>query len=273
MVALALLAALASTLSLAAAAPTGALVERADTSACTTGSAIHIIVARGSNEAQGEGVLGQIATMVKSQLPGSTSEGIVYPATLIPYASSEAAGVSAMTSAIQSYTARCPSSRVAYLGYSQGAHIVGDTLCGSFGLFGRSSEDFSAIEALDASSDWQYEGLSDEEINAFSVDEPTLSERAISATANKNLVAILLTGDPTWVPGQSYNAGTSTRKGIFPRPSSGLQCLNAFASRTRSYCDANDSVCASGFSTLVHLSYVAKYGTQAATFIVNKARA
>lgn len=55
-----------------------------------------------------------------------------------------------------------------------------------------------------------------------------------------------MTGDPTWVPGQSYNAGTSTRQGIFPRPSSGLQCLNTFASRTRSYCDANDSVCASG---------------------------
>ncbi|GAA5911605.1 hypothetical protein JCM8208_005689 [Rhodotorula glutinis] len=246
MVALSLLAAIASTVSLAAAAPTSNLVERADTSACTTGSAVHIIVARGSNEAQGEGVLGQIATMVKSQLPGSTSEGIVYPATLIPYASSEAAG---------------------------GAHALGDTLCGSFGLFGRSTEDFSAIEALDASSDWQYEGLSDAEINAFSVDEPTLSERAISATANKNLVAILMTGDPTWVPGQSYNAGTSTRQGIFPRPSSGLQCLNTFASRTRSYCDANDSVCASGFSTLVHLSYVAKYGTQAAAFIVNKARA
>ncbi|GAA5926167.1 hypothetical protein JCM3775_005221 [Rhodotorula graminis] len=269
MVALSLLAAIASTLSLAAAAPTGNLVERADTSACTTGSAIHIIVARGSNEAQGEGVLGQIATMVKSQLPGSTSEGIVYPATLVPYASSEAAGVAALTNAIQSYTTRCPSSR-----YS-GAHAVGDTLCGSFGIFGRSNEDFDAIEALDASSDWKYEGLSDAEISAFSVDEPqsTLSERAISATANKNLVAILLTGDPTWVPGQSYNAGTSTRQGIFPRPSSGLQCLNTFASRTRSYCDANDSVCASGFSIAVHLSYVAKYGTEAATFVVNKARA
>lgn len=55
MVALSLLAALASTLSLAAAAPTSSLVERADTSACTTGTAVHIIVARGSNEAQGEG--------------------------------------------------------------------------------------------------------------------------------------------------------------------------------------------------------------------------
>lgn len=105
------------------------------------------------------GVLGQIATMVKSQLPGSTSEGIVCapvlspspslpaarlrpsptssnrgtlthgrcdtdPATLIPYASSEAAGVSAMTNAIQSYTARCPSSRLVLMGYSQVRHPV-----------------------------------------------------------------------------------------------------------------------------------------------------
>jgi len=57
-----------------------------------------------------------------------------------------------------------------------------------------------------------------------------------------------MTGDPTWVPGQAYNKGTSTRQGIFPRPSSGLQCLNGFASRLQSYCDANDSVCASASS-------------------------
>jgi len=41
------------------------------------------------------------------------------PATLYPYLSSEAAGVSAMTSLVQSYAARCPSSKIIVAGYSQ----------------------------------------------------------------------------------------------------------------------------------------------------------
>lgn len=54
MVALSLLALLASTCSLAAAAPALDLVAR-DSSACTTGNAVHIIVARASTELPGEG--------------------------------------------------------------------------------------------------------------------------------------------------------------------------------------------------------------------------
>lgn len=56
MVALSLLAALASTVSLAVAAPAPAqLAERADFSACTTGDAVHMIIARASTELPGEG--------------------------------------------------------------------------------------------------------------------------------------------------------------------------------------------------------------------------
>jgi acetylxylan esterase len=59
-------------------------------------SAVHIIVARASTEAQGEGIIGALATDVKKKVPGTTSEAVVYPAALAPYASSENKGVVAM---------------------------------------------------------------------------------------------------------------------------------------------------------------------------------
>jgi hypothetical protein len=99
------------------------LIKRVDSTvadssaACATG--IHMIVARASTEAPGEGIIGAVATMVKNAVPGSDSEAVVYPATLTSYTSSEASGVAAMTALIQAYVARCPSSKIALLGYSQ----------------------------------------------------------------------------------------------------------------------------------------------------------
>lgn len=52
-------------------------------------------------------------------------------------------------------------------------------------------------------------------------------------------------GDPSFTPGQSYDAGTSFTRGLFPRSSSGVQCLQGFADRIKSYCDIGDEFCAS----------------------------
>jgi hypothetical protein len=78
-----------------------------------------MIVARASTEQPGEGIIGAVATQVQQSVPGSDSEAVDYPATLNDYTFSESAGVSAMKSLIQSYVARCPSSKIALLGYSQ----------------------------------------------------------------------------------------------------------------------------------------------------------
>ncbi|KPV72292.1 carbohydrate esterase family 5 protein [Rhodotorula graminis WP1] len=272
MVAFSLLAALASVLSLSVAAPAAELVAR-DSSACVTGDAVHIIVARASTELPGEGIIGQVVTMIKSQLPGSTSEAVSYPATLYPYLSSEAAGVSAMTSLVQSYVARCgEGSRLILAGYSQGAQVVGDTLCGSSGLFGG----FSVPSGFGSStsSPWSFSGLSKRDLDSFNTStDDALAKRQLSSSISGNIVAAIQMGDPSFVPGQSFDAGTSRMRGLFPRSSSGVQCLQGFADRLRSYCDTGDEFCASGFSLAVHLSYVQRYGAEAAAFAVSRARA
>lgn len=85
--------------------------------ACAVG--VHMIVARGSQEAPGEGMIGAIATKVQQYIPGSDSEAVDYPATISNYSRSEASGVAAMHNMIHSYVERCPSSKIALLGYSQ----------------------------------------------------------------------------------------------------------------------------------------------------------
>jgi acetylxylan esterase len=85
----------------------------------TCASGVHMIVARASTEAPGEGIIGAVATQVQQSVPGSDSEAVDYPATLTDYLNSEASGVTAMTKLIQSYVARCPNSKIALLGYSQ----------------------------------------------------------------------------------------------------------------------------------------------------------
>lgn len=104
-----------------------------------------MIVARASTEAPGEGIIGAVATKVQQTVPGSDSEAVEYPATLTNYQSSEASGVAGMLSLIQSYTTKCPNSKIALLGYSQGAQVAGDVMCGT------SEAGFNATAPLDAS--------------------------------------------------------------------------------------------------------------------------
>lgn len=109
----------------------GASAQNSSTSACVTGQAVHMIIARASLEPAGTGIIGQVATQVQQQLPGSDLEAVDYPATLDNYPQSEAAGVAAMTTLATSYAARCPSSKLVLMGYSQGAQVTMDTLCGT----------------------------------------------------------------------------------------------------------------------------------------------
>jgi len=109
-------------------------VVRADNSssnatACATG--VHIIVARASTEKPGQGIIGAVASQVTDAVPGSDSEAVEYPATLTDYLASEASGVAAMQKLIESYATRCPSSKIALMGYSQGAQVAGDVMCGT----------------------------------------------------------------------------------------------------------------------------------------------
>lgn len=114
------------------------------TSACVTGDAVHMIIARASLEAPGTGIIGQVATQVQQQLPGSDLESVDYPATLDNYPQSEAAGVAAMTTLVTQYAARCPTSKLVLMGYSQGAQVTMDVLCGT------DMTNFNKTQPLDA---------------------------------------------------------------------------------------------------------------------------
>jgi pimeloyl-ACP methyl ester carboxylesterase len=100
-------------------------------SAITCATGLHMIVARGSTEAPGLGRIGVVAGNVSELVPGSSIDAVVYPATFDAYFLSEGTGVLAMTSMIKAYTAACPASKIALIGYSQGGQVAMDVVCGT----------------------------------------------------------------------------------------------------------------------------------------------
>lgn len=99
------------------------------TTNCSTG--VHIICTRASTEAPGPGIIGAIANRVAAQIPNSDIVSTEYPALLNPYIDSETAGVTALNKLLNDYTTSCPCSKVVLMGYSQGAQVTADVLCGA----------------------------------------------------------------------------------------------------------------------------------------------
>ncbi|KAB8273941.1 Alpha/Beta hydrolase protein [Aspergillus minisclerotigenes] len=141
---------------------------------------VHMIVARQSTSWPGEGRMKELADHIKQQLPSSDSEALQYPAygDIWRYRSSVFTGDKAMVTAITTYTSHFPDSKIVLLGYSQGAHIIGDILCGSI-----VERDFPAI--------------------------PPIEDRL-----GKRIVAAVSMGDPTFIPGLPYDFGTSKHTGV-----------------------------------------------------------
>ncbi|PGH13978.1 hypothetical protein AJ80_06118 [Polytolypa hystricis UAMH7299] len=194
---------------------------------------VHIITARASTERAGEGIIGSVASNIVRANPGTTRDSVDYPALLFPYASSSSQGVSALTEQLTDFVNQCPDSKVVLLGYSQGAHVIGDTLCGGGGVAGIGS-----------------------------------ATPPISTEVSDKVAAIIMMGDPRHIVDAPFNVGTSRKDGLFPRLDP--QSCDSFADRMQSFCDSGDTFCDSGFNTLVHLGYVTKYGNQAAAFVNGK---
>jgi len=107
-----------------------------NTSTTTECSEVHIIVDRATGEPPSQGVIGTLATLISSRIPGTTVEWIDYPAVLVPYDQSTDTGIRMTKEAIRDYANRCPNAKIVLLGYSQGAQVVGDVLCGGGGAIG-----------------------------------------------------------------------------------------------------------------------------------------
>ncbi|KAL8381888.1 hypothetical protein RB595_005911 [Gaeumannomyces hyphopodioides] len=185
---------------------------------------VHVIVARASEEAPGPGFLRKVAEDVVSKIPGSDFVSVDYPAKLSDYKASQKAGLVAMSALINDYTAACPDGKVVLMGYSQGAHIAADIVCGA------------SEETFDQAS-------------------------AISDDKSSKIAAVVMMGDPSRNATAPFNQGNATKDGVFPRKN--IAGCGAMASRMVSYCSAGDMFCDSGNDLGIHLTYADTQGTAA----------
>ncbi|KND87502.1 Acetylxylan esterase 2 [Tolypocladium ophioglossoides CBS 100239] len=210
------------------------LAAAQNTAVCAPG--LHIVVARGTGEPQGAGVTGLLADRIAAQVQGSAVAPLDYPATFTDpnYDASVAAGTKAMQAALDNYTAACPGAKVAVMGYSQGAHLSMDAICGGAG------------DGFD-----------------------TAAPLAVSEV-DGNVVAIVLFGDPTHRANTTYDRGTSIKNGVFQRSNASVAACTRYADRLVSYCDTGDVYFDAGQDKKVHSSYVQKYGDDIVEYVVAK---
>ncbi|KAH8197455.1 hypothetical protein TruAng_008386 [Truncatella angustata] len=216
-----------------------------DNDNCPTG--VHIVGVRGTLEKPGFGALQEIVDDLLKELPGSDSFPIDYPASGIvvdpetnetqyrfaQYSASKNEGYNALALEIKEFANKCPETGIVLMGYSQGAHVVGDSLCGVRpGLF------------------WPHFPIPSEYL--------------------ESVRAIIQLGDPTNTRNLAWHAGNSTKGGIFPRQTF-AQCKH-FGDIWRSYCDKDDFFCDRGNSITVHMGYVERYKEDIVDFIVKKVK-
>lgn len=84
---------------------------------CANG--VHIIVARGTNEPPGAGLIESVVRGVAAAVPDSQITPLDYPAAFDNYSASVAAGVDSLKTELAEYSSRCPQSKVALMGFSQ----------------------------------------------------------------------------------------------------------------------------------------------------------
>lgn len=205
-----------------------------DDNGVTCVDGLYLIVARGTGEPEGTGTMGVLADDVAERVQDSEVVGLDYPATLADpiYIDSLQDGASELKVTIARYSDNCPDGKIAVLGYSQGAQVSLNALCGGAGTFQGDLEPVS------------------------------------SSIIESSVVAVVLFGDPSYNQNATYNEGTSDNSGIFARKD--IEGCEAFASRIRSYCDKGDTYCDRGNIQDVHGSYIETYGDDVVDFIVSR---
>ncbi|PNP80083.1 hypothetical protein FNYG_06793 [Fusarium nygamai] len=137
-------------------------------------------------------------------------------------------GVAALSVMLAQYVTVCPKTKIILLGFSQGAHVIADVMCGA-----------SSIGFL-----------------------PT--KPSPPAITNNSVV---LMGDPSTTKGQSFHVGSSVGNGIFPRRKpEGCKRVSdktvSFCDAGDPFCEAG------GHDLRTHMNYVTAYGHAAADYAV-----
>lgn len=207
-----------------AAAPASAVPSKS-----TCASIIQIVV-RGSNEAAGPAVSGNVYTSgglgLMVNLAGAVQSrsarsvrtvGLAYPARLDAlYSWSQTTGSATLARELNRLATLCPSSRTVLVGFSQGAHVVGDTTANT-------------------------------------------NRYGLTTAAKSRIAAVFLTGDPVRRYGEPFNRGSGVGGGVLLNRAAGQ--LSGLGSRIISYCYKGDAACdpwhrpTSGTPVSVHNSY------------------
>ncbi|KAL1880119.1 hypothetical protein Daus18300_001482 [Diaporthe australafricana] len=244
-------------------AATGALGQNSSVQ-CTEG--LKMFVSRGTGEPMGLGATEALVDIIAEQINGSDIEAINFPATMEDplYFTSVANGTILVKQTITSYAMACPGSKMAVFGYSQvrtranlaaiikadsmtqGAQITSNTLCGTPPIWGTFAVASGSIP----------------DILAFA--------QPLPVNITKDVISVVLFGDPTHRSDASYNHGNSTGSGMFWRHD--FSACEALGSRIRSYCDSGDPFCSVGpeANALTHVTYLDRYSTDVAQFVVDQ---
>ncbi|GBF64048.1 acetylxylan esterase [Trichophyton mentagrophytes] len=193
-----------------------------------------VIIGRGTSEPPGEGPQRIFGKELQRRLGEDRVDHIPldWPASLFPtYGESVRRGTEAVKRTVARYVDSCPHIKIVLMGFSQGAQVLSDTLCGM------DEATFPKTTPID----------------------PKLAER---------IVAVVGMGDPTHNPGQPYNVGTATRKGWFPRRND--ESCRKYDPVRVSYCDHGDIYCDHGVDPLVHSSYFKNYFEHCMQFMIEK---
>lgn len=179
-----------------------------------------VITVRGTGEPTKGQLLSPVARAISDARPGSVQTvDLDYPANT-DVKEGGTVGARTLIDTLNLQAESCEEQRFVVLGYSQGALIVGDAL---------------------AAPESRLVG-------------PTVGE--VTAAAAERILAVVLYGNPRFVGGESYNAGSYRAQinGLLPRP---LGSLQAYADRIRDYCVARDFVCQSSLDLdeQGHISY------------------
>lgn len=240
--------------------------------ACASGA--YIIVARGTNEAPGQGKTSQVAQMVADRVPGSISVAVDYPATALRrkkrdlYPVSVTKGIQDTINKIHNYVAACgEGSKIVLMGWSQGGNVMTDTLAG-----GRSKPDPIGEEYRKYSRFPLYcLPFISSVFSAFLL--AFLEYLFVYFELTPPVKAVTVFGDPSFSANRTYDYGSNAHgsmEGIFARRSAGtVALLQTYSDVLASYCDVNDAYCASGDNAnTVHGDEVPKHAQEATDFIV-----
>ncbi|KAJ5112770.1 hypothetical protein N7532_000815 [Penicillium argentinense] len=214
----------------------GSLAQKVASQDCATG--VHAIISRGQGPGGDLSVMGALSDMILDQIPGSTTLGFPFDHDADDKFTAVHSGALMLQQYVHDYVDSCPKAKIALIGYSLGAVLTMEAICGTSSLL------LIPLPPLDPSY-------------------------------NTTVIASIAYGDETFVPLQPWNTGDCT-VGLGEYPRLNPSTCKPFASSLQSYCDYGDALCCSPYpldDNHAHHTYMKKYDQDVVDFIKHRLKA